>query len=56
MTINFSREKPPSWVYDKAVALFNVSFDKGIIFTVGDTIYSKDKISRDLEALKQIKQ
>ena len=43
MTINFSREKPPSWVYDKAVALFNVSFDNGGLVT-----YS--------EALKQIKQ
>lgn len=41
--VKFSRLKPP--IYDKAVDIFDLPKDvwkKGIVFTYGNTIYSKD--------------
>jgi len=43
-----SRELPPKEIYDRAVELFGIDFEKGTTFTVGDTIYSKEEISPDL--------
>lgn len=42
---------PPKWLYKKIKKRFgaeNVDFDKGIIFTVGDTIYYKGELRQDL--------
>lgn len=46
----FSNELPPKKIYDKAVEQFGVDFYNGIIFTVGDTIYSNQPLSYSLEA------
>ena len=45
-----SSENPPEKIYKKALELFGsvVSFDSGVVFTVGDTIYCKESLSRDL--------
>jgi len=43
-----SKELPPKEIYDRAVKVFGVDFEKGVTFTVGDTIYSKGEISPDL--------
>lgn len=43
-----SRQKPPKHIYDRCVEQFGVDFNKGIVFTVGDTIHSAVEIPRDL--------
>lgn len=43
-----SKELPPKEIYNRAVELFGIDFEKGTTFTVGDTIYSKGEISPDL--------
>lgn len=43
-----STKKPPAHIYDKCVAKWGVDFNKGIVFTYGDTIHSKDPIPKDL--------
>lgn len=48
--IKQSREKPPAHIYDRCVKEFGVSWDKGIVFTYGDTVHSKYPIGADLEA------
>jgi len=48
---NLSKEEPPKKIYKKAKKYFGediVNFDKGTTFTVGDTIYCKINIPRDL--------
>ncbi len=43
MSIKFEHnEKPP--IYEKCVEAFGVDWDKGVIFTYGNTIYSKFQI------------
>ena len=44
--MNFSDQLPP--IYDRCVEKFGVSFDDGIIFAYGDTIYSKNVPPEDL--------
>lgn len=43
-----SRQKPPAHIYNRCVKQFGVDFNKGIVFTVGDTIHSAVEIPRDL--------
>lgn len=43
-----STQKPPAHIYDKCVEKWNVDFDKGIVFTYGETIHSKRPIPKDL--------
>lgn len=43
-----STRKPPAHIYDPCVEKWGVDFNKGIVFTYGDTIHSKDPIPRDL--------
>lgn len=42
-----SHTKPPN--YDKCVELFGVDWEKGVVFTYGDTCYAKNPLSQDLE-------
>lgn len=44
MTVKFSKEKPP--IYGECVKRFGVNWNKGVIFTYGDTIHCKHKISK----------
>jgi hypothetical protein len=46
--MNFSHEKPP--IYEKCHQIFGVNWDDGMVFTYGDTVYSKGIIPKDLEA------
>ena len=46
--MKFSNELPPKEIYEQCVKQFGVSFYKGVIFTVDDTIYSENKLSDDL--------
>lgn len=39
---------PPEGIYEKAKELWGVDFDKGTVFTYGDTIHAKSKMSEDL--------
>ena len=43
-----STKKPPAHIYNKAVEKWGVDFNKGIVFTYGDVIHSKDPIPQDL--------
>lgn len=45
--MKISHEIPP--IYYKCKEQFGVDWNKGVIITYGDTIYSKDKITPDLE-------
>ncbi len=49
MEINYSKEIPP--IYIRCRDLFGASWDKGYVFTYGNTIYSKfgDDLTRDLK-------
>jgi len=49
MEVKYSTEKPPNNIYEKCRERFGVDWDKGIIFTYGDTIYCKSPISDDLK-------
>ena len=44
--VKFSSEKPP--IYERAKDFFGVDWDKGVIFTYGDTIHCKFQITPDL--------
>ena len=46
--ITYSHEKPP--IYERCVQKFGVDWDKGVIFTYGDTVYSKNELDEDLKA------
>lgn len=47
--------RPPVIIYEKAKEMFGVDFDKGVTFTVGDTIHSKEfPISDDLMEHEQV--
>lgn len=48
MTIIYSHEKPP--IYERCVKEFGVDWDKGVIFTYGNTVYSKHELPEDLKA------
>lgn len=39
--VKYSREIPPAGIYEKARDMFGVDFRQGVVFTVGDTIYSQ---------------
>lgn len=39
---------PPKHIYDKARELWGVDFNKGVIFTYGDTIHTKNDLSDEL--------
>jgi len=45
---SISTQKPPAHIYDKAVEKWGVDFNKGIVFTYGDTIHSAGPIPKDL--------
>lgn len=45
---NILHEKPPAHIYDRAVELFGVNFDTGVVFAVGHTIYTKFDMTPDL--------
>lgn len=45
--MKFSREIPP--IYQRCKETFGVDWNKGLILTYGDTVYSKEPISLDLE-------
>jgi hypothetical protein len=47
MEIKFSTI-PPDGIYERAREIFGVDFNKGVVFTVGDTIHSKDPIPAHL--------
>lgn len=39
--IKYSPKTPPAGIYEKARDMFGVDFRQGVVFTVGDTIYSQ---------------
>jgi hypothetical protein len=41
-------QTPPLGIYERAKALWGVDFDKGVIFTYGDTIHAKHDLTPDL--------
>lgn len=46
--VNFINTPPKAEVYDRAVKQFGVDFDKGIVFTYGENIHSKETLTQDL--------
>ena len=49
MKIYYSTGKPPNNLYNRAKEKFGCLWDDGVIFTYGDTVYSKNPISEDLK-------
>lgn len=51
MKILYSTGKPPNNLYNRCREAFGsmVEWDKGVIFTYGDTIYSKFSLTEDLK-------
>ena len=43
-----STQKPPAHIYNACVKKWKVDFDKGVVFTYGETIHSKGPIPKDL--------
>ena len=43
MAVHFSKEKPP--IYEQCAKQFGVKWENKVIFTYGDTIHCKNKIS-----------
>ena len=37
-------EKPPAWIYDKCVEMFGIDKRKGVVWTMGETLYNPDGI------------
>ena len=56
--VNIKQELPPEHIYKRCVDKFGVDFFAGAVFTVGNTIYSLNKLSKDLLAheLTHVKQ
>lgn len=52
MKVYKSQEKPP--IYDECVARFGADWDRGTIFTYGDTIHCKYKISKAKEVHERV--
>ncbi len=50
--VKFSHEKPP--VYEKCHELFGAEWDRGVVITYGDTVFSKNPISDDLIAHESV--
>jgi len=46
--IKFSPELPPKEIYNRAVEQFGIDYNDGVMFPVGDTIYTKYKMPPDL--------
>lgn len=42
--MKISNERPPAEIYDRAVKQSGVDFDQGVVFTVGDTVYTKNPL------------
>lgn len=43
-----TNQLPPAAIYDRCVKEFGVDFEKGVVFTVGNMIYSKFDLTEDL--------
>lgn len=43
-----STQRPPAHIYNRCVEQFGVDFNKGTVFTVGETIHTKQPIPKDL--------
>ena len=49
-SIEYKTSNIPPPVYERAKELWGVDFDKGTVFTYGDTVHSKSPLSADLLA------
>lgn len=47
--VTIKHEHPPAAIYDRAVKEFGVNYEDGVVFTVGDIVYTKYEISEDLQ-------
>jgi len=42
------KELPPKHIYDRAREQFGVDFEKGVVFSYGDTLYARYSVDPDL--------
>jgi hypothetical protein len=52
--ITIAYTPPPAWVYTPCQEQFNANFERGTIFTVGNTIYTRKRLTQDIFAHESV--
>ena len=54
--MEWKQTPPPKWVHDKAIEMFGISMEAGVMFTYGDKIYSLLPPAPDVVAHEEVHQ